>query len=596
MQSLSQIGNARREERVLLPALIELRSEHGDEALAADGIDVSPSGLAVRAAFVPEVGTRLVVSFRCPPDDDAVQGLGEVVWASWDSPRSGSFGIRFLELDTKSAKAIRRFVAPDAVSVEQPLAPRAATMRIAGVGAPIEADVRLYDKSCIVLEQELSFLRLGRGIEVDVPGRGVERGRIASIELRQGPLDTPTLVFGVLLDEKRVEVAAPSDPSASRTADRTDPAHEHAFLDSPPGRVSRPLELAASVAVASAERRKADEPQVVRMRASEPPGTSTPAIDEDDELERALTSRMPELLAVLGKGVTACLAWLRGTLVPTLRTALHALRSLLGPRAPGEPELHPSRVLLALARLRAGMGAGWTQLAKRLQRRRTTAPAPRVQRSPASVRPQQRPEPPPRPVRSKRWLTVGLAALGVGLGVYALAPRSGADRIRVPRAEPALLPAQAAEASAGEALELSTPTVTALHPSGSSPAAEPPAPTGSVRGLAPLPADAPEPGAANTRFGEANVPNGRVFALRMSGPVKSLEGETREDGFSVRIPGRLALDRASPIATSHRAVARALILNRGEYAELTLEFLPGMRPKYQVVAKESSIEITLERI
>jgi hypothetical protein len=594
MQSLSQIGNARREERVLLPALIELRSEHGDEALVADGIDVSPSGLAVRAAFVPEVGTRLVASFRCPPEDDAVQGLGEVVWANWDGPRSGSFGIRFLELDTKSAKAIRRFVAPETVSVEQPLAPRAATMRIDGVGAPIEADVRLYDKSCIVLEQELSFLRLGRGIEVDVPGRGVERGRIASIELRQGPLDTPTLVFGVLLDEKRVEVAVPSDPGASRAAERGE-LDQHALLEPGAGRVSRPLEVAAPVAVASAERRKADEPQVVRTRPSEPPRTSTPVLDEDDELERALTSRTPELLAMLNKGLTACLSWLRNTLFPGLRAALHTLRSMLGPRAPeSEQQQQASRVLLALARLRAGMGSAWTQFTKRLQKRRTTAPAPRVQRSAASVRPQQRPEPPP-PARSKRWLTVSLAALGVGLGVYALAPRSGADRIRVPRADPALSSAQPAEPS-GQGRELSAPTVMALPTPANTSAAEPSAAQQvAARAPAPLPEDAPEP-AANTRFGEANVPNGRVFALRMSGPVNSLEGESREDGFSVRIPGRLALDRASPIATSHRAVARALILNRGEYAELTLEFLPGMRPKYQVVAKESSIEITLERI
>jgi hypothetical protein len=98
------------------------------------------------------------------------------------------------------------------------------------------------------------------------------------------------------------------------------------------------------------------------------------------------------------------------------------------------------------------------------------------------------------------------------------------------------------------------------------------------------------------RFGEASVPNGRTFVLRMSGPVTGLEGEKRDDGFSVRIPGRLALDRASPIATSHRAVARALILNRGEYAELTVEFLPGMRPKYQVAGKDNTLEVTLERL
>jgi hypothetical protein len=98
------------------------------------------------------------------------------------------------------------------------------------------------------------------------------------------------------------------------------------------------------------------------------------------------------------------------------------------------------------------------------------------------------------------------------------------------------------------------------------------------------------------RVGEPQVPNGRSFVLRMSGPVQSIEGEGRLDGFSVRIPGRLALDRASPIATSHRAVARALILNRGDYAELTVDFLPGMRPKYQILGKGNAIEVTIERM
>ncbi|HEX6240162.1 MAG TPA: PilZ domain-containing protein, partial [Polyangiales bacterium] len=217
-QSTSHIGNARREERVPLSALIELRTEYGDEALSADVLDISQSGVQVRAAFVPEPGTRLLCDFRCPPTDDAVHAVAEVIWADWDGPRSGCFGLRFLELDTKSATTIRRYVEPEAAA-EAPAPPRVANMRIDGVGAPIEADVRLLERDCIVLEQELSFLRLGRGIEVDVPGRGKERGRIASIELRQGPLDTPTLVFGVLLDEKpepAVQDSRREPPSSAR--------------------------------------------------------------------------------------------------------------------------------------------------------------------------------------------------------------------------------------------------------------------------------------------------------------------------------------------------------------------------------------------
>jgi hypothetical protein len=217
------------------------------------------------------------------------------------------------------------------------------------------------------------------------------------------------------------------------------------------------------------------------------------------------------------------------------------------------------------------------------------------------VRPQQRSAEQQRAAtpapKNRRWLTVGLAALGIGLGVYALAPRSGADRIRVPRAEPSALHAEPSL----QAQELPLPTVspisaTAISALETHPAQHEPAVAKHEAFSDPSRAELPEPGSASPRFGEPSVPNGRVFVLRMSGPVKGLEGESREDGFSVRIPGRLALDRASPIATSHRSVARALILNRGEYAELTVEFLPGMRPKYQVAAKDNTIEVTLERL
>jgi hypothetical protein len=77
--------------------------------------------------------------------------------------------------------------------------------------------------------------------------------------------------------------------------------------------------------------------------------------------------------------------------------------------------------------------------------------------------------------------------------------------------------------------------------------------------------------------------------------VQSIEGTARELGFKVRIPRRLSLDRASPIAQSHPAVARAMILNRGAYAELSIDFLPGEPPRYRVVGKGNMLEVTIER-
>jgi PilZ domain len=579
MQQLSHVGNARREERVLLPALIELRSEYGEDTLTADGLDVSPSGLAVRAAFVPEVGTRLYCHFRCPPRDDAVHALGEVVWSVWDEPLAGSFGLRFLELDTKSATAIRRYLEADPRELREPAHSRGAVMRIDGLDAPIEADVKLLEKGCIILEQELSFLRLGRGIEVDVPGRDKRHGRIASIELRQGPCDTPTLVFGVLFDETRPGVVAEAvralDARASRPAAPPGPL---------PGDEYEALDGMRESSHASAPRqshaRAADEPRVVRHAEHAGSDPARGPDESDEELEALLLqNRLPEALLQFVATLKGLPARVRGELMPALRERLaRSWRRLAALADPAWAE--PLRT--QLKRVRLLLGAQWSRLVRRRAhgRRRSTSPGLRVQKTLPPMR-MQRAEPPP-PRRVGRPVTVTLALVGVGLGVYALAPRSGADRIRLrPRA------AQSVENDAtGSEPASATPK---LAP-GAQPAAQvaPPKPSAAAQ-----PAPTPEPAAV--RFGDADVPNGRSFVLRMSGPVLALEGERREDGFSVRVHGRLALDRASPIATSHRGVARALILNRGEYAELTVEFLPGMHPKYQVLGKGSAIEVVLER-
>jgi hypothetical protein len=548
MQQSSHIGNARREERMLLTALIELRSEYGEDTLTADGLDVSLSGLAVRAAFVPEVGTRLYCQFRCPPRDDAVHALGEVVWSTWDEPLAGCFGLRFLELDTKSATAIRRYLESDPRELEQPAQSRSAMMRIDGLDAPIEADVKLLEKDCVILEQELGFLRLGRGIEVDVPGRDRRRGRIASIELRQGPLDTPTLVFGVLFDEAR--------QTASQPVARVAPAP------------AREREQPRSV-------RAADEPQLVRY--AEPPLAAEPEEPDDDLEVRLLQNRLSGGLRWLSGRFEAVRTQLRSQFSPGLRGLLTPLAAVRGVWAS-----YAMQARTQLSRLRYLFAAQWSKLVQRRfhARRRTTAPGLRVQKAGGPLRAQRAERPAPR--RIGRFVTVGLALAGVGLGVYALAPRSGADRIRLrPRA-----PELAETALGAPAVTLSKPNAApAQQPGTAKPGAGSPVAAGAP----------PGPVVVVPRFGEPSIANGRSFVLRMSGPVQALEGEGREDGFTVRIPGRLALDRASPIATSHRAVARALILNRGEYAELTVEFLPGMHPKYQVLGKGNAIEVTLER-
>ncbi len=598
------VHSGRREERAPLDALIELRSDDSAEVLEADGLDLSPGGLAMRAAFVPPVGARLQCQFRCSPDGERVRVEGEVVWAHWQSDRDGAFGMRFLELDTKSATAIRRHMEPELSALEaqvEPPAPTLTDLRIDGVGAPIETEVLFADSGSIVVEQELNFLKLGRGVSIDVPGVGAKRGRIGSVELRHGPLDVPTLVFGILLDsepeprefavgvsEARLtrELALEAHAAREPAIDAREPVVEARSDVREGGRREEPqivsiAAVAAPTAPASAPTRP-DSGATTRAPSETCAPTSVRSASEVDEAD--LKAMQPSLVAHTRALAGAIAAWwslLWSRVAPLFKGAIGGVRGQTAqlreahwPEAKSKLAVHFARARLLVASQRA-----WFARLRKLRKAKTrsTSPAPRVQRSSVAAPRHTEAAAPISRGHASRWLGIGLAVAGVALGVYALAPRSGADRIRVRRP---VVDVESAPEAPAESLALEQ-----------APAASPEVAAPAV----PEPEQSTEE-AATLSFGESSVPNGRTFSLRMSGPVQSVEGERREDGFTVRIPGRLALDRASPIATSHRAVARAMILNRGDYAELTVDFLPGLRPKYQVVGKDAAIEVTLERI
>lgn len=881
MQHSAQNGSGQREDRVPLDALIDVRFEpsasavgatharsshslslgEGDgteQRVSADGLNVSIGGIAMRADIAPPLGTLLACSFECPPTGERVSAQGRVVWSEQDSEDKGVFGLRFVELDTKSATALRRYVRPFAAHETKSQRLRTATLVIDGMPASVEAELKLADDSRVVLEQQLSFLQLGRGVDVTVPGRsrGKERGRIASVELRTSQMGVPTLVFGVLLDEapgRAVEPVAANvaplfvSPVSVEPTEAVDferrlfaRASEGALRPEIPGALAheeRPSSVPSSPSDASrgsvaptradkelADKKIADdEPTPARpinvpygtlpglndppRYALPPPGSLTgnatarvndpsgerpsapSALVEDEELSgvtttafsyarsgytstrkfgsqtglgepraassatrtqpgytelvtpsRALLAARAEALDAAGKAdasqsvdmdaqahstletLTTLGAWgspartsrppprgaevrklleqdddellldspahephdtdsfdelhehddhdeahehddelraaqaeldderegvddddpsdraegddpveLEGdaradkggasdtpdVLTLRVRNLPSHLRSLF--RAPVarfhtlrqrfEPSLREqaeyldlpearSRLLLHIARARGIMLRGWYGLKSTAKVRARKSRPLRMQRSTLlGIAPPEVEA--PHPPQKARIAALALAVLGIGLGVYALAPRGGADRIRIP--------------DRVETEDVAEPTLE-IENQGESfdePVAPEPKPRAAKRekrekretssmvvdpALVDEPAAEAAPSVVSAPFGEAEVPNGRVFTLRMNGPVAVVEGEAREGGITVRIPGRLALDRASPIATSHRAVARAMILNRGGYAELTIDFQPGLSPRYQVRGKDDTLEVTLERL
>jgi PilZ domain len=767
MQHSAHNASGRREDRVPLAGVVSVReAQRGpvtEPQLEADGLNVSIGGIAMRARFVPSPGSLLECTFSCPPTGELVSAQGEVMWSEPHGLGHGQFGLRFVELDTKSATALRRLVSKDGGDVPKAARSRTARLLIEGLETGVEAELKLVDETRVVLEQSLSFLQLGRGVEVTVPGRGKERGRIASIELRHGQLDVPKLVFGILLDdahakapaslppgsapwftaeleepfpglhavraaaagavhERRVERASEAPPASFQTEEReriselaldrtSELSLDHAsarsldrasarFRDSalpgtpappaqPKGPPEQPDERAAGqrehsmaaarealasapptatlqglgqlvveleryselpsdvvddefaslvpegpdegepvVALAAARVREStperlmlaadaefDEPTKRTFAQSEPPPAeltraepAQPEVAPDDDPaelhEHDPFAETDTALQAPGLTLGNAMLWLRGKFRSQLRSQADNISEL---RQRIEPALREQAESLDLPEAKHRMLAWFARLnlfvrtlfARSKRQRETEAAEPGKKRK-VPLRRQRTTLPgvvvPPEDeavtetARSTLAFAGLLALAGMGLAAYVLVPRAPADRIELPaRIATAQEPPKAsASAPPDDALALD------IEPAPAAPKSE-----GKKKKKEPLAAAAPVAEArapTPAPFGELEVPNGRVFSLRMNGPITSLEGVAFENGFTVKVPGRNPIDPARPIASAHRAVKRALFMNQGKYAELTIEFLPGFAPHYQVRAKGDALEITLERL
>jgi hypothetical protein len=176
-----------------------------------------------------------------------------------------------------------------------------------------------------------------------------------------------------------------------------------------------------------------------------------------------------------------------------------------------------------------------------------------------------------------------------------VAPRAVAPAVQLP-AMPTALPAPSYEA--GRIAAPSYPTIERAAPVAkpTTPAPAAAAPIAATPAAAEVAASDVVTSNANAntmRFGAASV-RGRRFTLNMSAPIKSITGSADVGGFSVVVDGALSLDRAGPIAASHPALARSMILNKGDRSELTIRFRDGLSPKYQVLARGGALEITIE--
>jgi hypothetical protein len=205
-----------------------------------------------------------------------------------------------------------------------------------------------------------------------------------------------------------------------------------------------------------------------------------------------------------------------------------------------------------------------------------------------------------------------MAAAAVAMAVYAFAPMASDDELALD--EPVKRMGKGAEGSRPDAVvaaaaapePLTTPDPDLVPSASSVPAGSPfavdvRAARSGAKPAAPTQAAAPEPKPAPTkgkalRFGAAQVSNAKRFTLRMSAKITALDGAADAGGFTVVAAGGLSLDRAGPISSALPAVARSMIINNGDRAELTIRFATGKRPAYQVMADGTTLTIVIQDI
>jgi hypothetical protein len=93
-------------------------------------------------------------------------------------------------------------------------------------------------------------------------------------------------------------------------------------------------------------------------------------------------------------------------------------------------------------------------------------------------------------------------------------------------------------------------------------------------------------------FSNGPVHHGNVLRLKMDAPLESIEGAQQPTGFTVKVPGRKALEAAAPLAARDSRIASIKVSNDSAGAELTVAFKDGV-PNYRVSAKGDTLVIAL---
>ncbi len=580
--------------RVTFETSVTASDSSGNSAFEAESVDVSPEGMRLRTAYVPEVGERLMCRF----DGDAGEVLveGEVTWRN-EEAKGGEFGMRFTALDSATEEAVRslckQLAEPDDREEKAPAMPRGARVRlhIEGLASPMKARVRDADDKETLVGSNLEFLKVGRELELE----DVEKGgrRVAFVDHVKVEVDAasgvPQLVVAL-----RYEADRPAKMDSKQADSKADRAAITAKTVAAAAASAGAVAKAKAAQAAAREKERAEEPEIDADSSMDAEAVSDPPGDVDDE-ESAKHG-----LAKVGASAASAGKKALGKVGPALTG--------FGASAKGA-----MTKLLASVRKRREDRA---EQKKKDAPRRMTAPPPggalkadgkRLVRDDGED--DESMTPPPATKNKKA------ALMGTGLGLLAVLVVFGITRFVAMRnaipAEPLAQSSAPALPAAPGALDTSAVGTANIPLFGATPlSTTEPVPTAAPSASADANDPAPqagneEPGngddegggdadkAEGTKeWGEGNVRSPTKIAIKLDGDVEGFNGAKGAMGFTIVLPGRRALSNSGELQKKDKRLATFQIANKPNGAEITLQFKDGV-PAYLARAKGNKLEIML---
>jgi hypothetical protein len=630
--------------RVQFEALVEVGSG-ATGGFEAESVDVSPEGMRLRTAYLPDMGERLVCRFDGFGGE--VVAEGEVIWRN-EQGRGGEFGLRFVDLDERAAAVLQDMCHADVeAQSEGVVEPDAAfvgarvKLHIEGLGSPMRARVKDTARGEVLVGSSLEFLRVGRDIEFEDVEQG--RRRVAMIEHVGVEIDrvnnVPQLVVSLRYDDgkKTSEDEVEGRSSTGRQATKNDASRavEASAKETTPEPTVIDHEDEPVVARRGAKFDAAAEDDALEgedLSEEQPPTLATPthrdpseAIDADDRVAAAAT-KVQETGKMLGG--------LAKSLGPKFAAASTRAKGFLGSILDGVKKKREEQV--------AGKGGKGPK--------RTTAPAPsgalrsdgrRLFRQPKdSTVEDTTTDVEALPSNANKHKAMGASILGLlaVLGIYAFSSQANhkAPSAEPPAAAQALATTNDASPSAEAATEpapggavatanvplfgatplSTTEPVPAPAPESAVAAGEgsdvPPAPPAGVEGAAEDAegvdaskdegADATAAGtspsggagaALRKVWGVGEVHDPVSLKLTMDGDVTGFSGSEGDSGFTLVIPGRKSVSSASGLARKDKRIESLNVVNYPDRAEVTLQF-KGDVPAFAVKASGSRVSIEID--